>query len=506
MRWSVEQVESVAPSPSAVTAAQPLATPQRWSGLGADDRGIWGSCQGSGAEPYDTAVDHVGVGFRCSCPSRRTPCKHALALLLLWARDQVPAGVPAPSTEVWIARRITTRAASAASTPESADSTSGGTAESTSGDGSAGSDGPGRRSGGAGGGDSDDGTATEPPPEHERNDARDERVERMFAGLTELDRWLDDRIRTGLADPALARYATWDDLAARLVDAQAGSLANRVRRLAGLVGASVTWHDDVLGELGVLHLLSQAGRRLGSLPDPLADAVATTVGWQVRKADVLGGVPDTDHWVVAGRSDQREDRIEVRRHWLRGESSGRWALLLSFAAYQQSLDDTLEVGTAVHADLHRYPGPALRALLGTRHPDPVDLIFPNEPGAGPPAGRPPGQTIAAACDEIGRMLVGEPWLDRLPASVTAAVARSGNGWSLNDHTGSLPLLGSSERSGRSGEHGLAALLAASAGAEVDLTIEWTPHGVVPLAIHVDDRSIDIGPRAEESFVGSGGER
>ena len=43
-------------------------------------------------------------------------------------------------------------------------------------------------------------------------------VERMFAGLTELDRWLDDRMRTGLADPALAKYSTWDDLAARLVD------------------------------------------------------------------------------------------------------------------------------------------------------------------------------------------------------------------------------------------------------------------------------------------------
>merc|ERR1739841_333483 len=102
----------------------------------------------------------------------------------------------------------------------------------------------------------------------------------MLSGLTELDRWLDDRMRTGLADPALARYATWDDLAARLVDAQVGGLANRIRRLAGLVGASATWHDDVLAELGLLHLLSQAGRRLGSLPGPLADAVATTVGWQ----------------------------------------------------------------------------------------------------------------------------------------------------------------------------------------------------------------------------------
>ena len=83
MVWSVEQVEAVAPSPAAVTAAQPLATPGRWSDVGADDHVVWGSFQGSGAEPYDTAVDHVGVGFRCTCPSRRVPCKHALALLLM---------------------------------------------------------------------------------------------------------------------------------------------------------------------------------------------------------------------------------------------------------------------------------------------------------------------------------------------------------------------------------------------------------------------------------------
>lgn len=327
----------------------------------------------------------------------------------------------------------------------------------------------------------------------------------MIAGLVELDRWLDDRIRTGLADPALARYSTWDDLAARLVDAQAGSLANRIRRLAGLVGASPNWHDDVLAELGLLHLLAQAGRRLGSLPDPLADAVATTVGWQVRKADVLGGVPDTDHWVVAGRSDQREDRIEVRRHWLRGTHSGRWALVLSFAAYRQSLDTSLVVGTTVHADLHRYPGPALRALVGRRHAEPDDAIFPGAEPV-PRIGRPPSQTLADACDEVGRMLVTEPWLDRVPTSATASLAQDGDRWFVTDETGSIALLvaGTAAPPKRRGapDDGIATLLALSGGHPVDLTLEWTPHGVVPLAVHLDGRSVDIGPRADSSFVGA----
>jgi SWIM zinc finger len=471
-RWAPEQVEAIAPTPAAMTAARPLVSLTRWGSVGADERAVWGVCRGSGAEPYDTMVDHVGVGFSCTCPSRRRPCKHALALLMLWAQGQVVDGIAPPAVNAWMSRRTRTQEVGG------------------------GEVGGGEAKGGeVGGGEAvspatDQSPGTEPTPAApdsvpessdapDRDRGRDERVERMYAGLAELDRWLDDRMRTGLADPALARYGTWDQLAARLVDARAGSLANRVRRLAGLVGASPDWHGEVLAELGLLHLLSQAARRLGSLPEPLADAVATTVGWQVRQADVLGGVPDTDEWIVAGRSDTREDRIEVRRHWLRGRNSGGWALVLSFAAYRQSLDTSLEVGTSVHADLHRYPGPALRALVGVRHGEPLD------------AARPPAADVAGACDEIGSILVGEPWLDRVPATVRGAVTQSGSGWVLTDDTGSLPLLG-----GRS----MATLLAISGGEPVDVTVEWTPRGVVPLTIHLPDRSIDVGPRADDSFV------
>jgi hypothetical protein len=525
-RWSIEQVESIAPSAAAVSAAQSLATPTTWADLGADDRVLWGSCRGSSAEPYNTAVDHVGVGFRCTCPSRKVPCKHAVALLLMWVRDQVPIGVPAPGTEAWKTRRLARESGATDDPPASppANSPASKPADDSAGDpalhesvdrsrtreSSTGTESLDTESFDTESLDTEpsDAEPSDPPAPDDRDSARDERVERMMAGLTELDRWLDDRIRTGLADPSLARYATWDDLAARLVDAQAGSLANRIRRLAGLVGASPNWHDDVLAELGLLHLLAQAGRRLGSLPDPLADAVATTVGWQVRKADVLGGVPDTDHWVVAGRSDHREDRIEVRRHWLRGIRSGRWALVLSFAAYRQSLDTSLVVGTTVHADLHRYPGPALRALVGMRHVEPGDQIF---PGAGPTAvaGRPPAQSLADACHEVGRMLVAEPWLDRVPTSVTASIAQRGDRWYLTDETGSLALLEAADTSASSTQRrrsapgdGLAMLLAVSQGHPVDLTLEWTPHGVTALAVHVEDRTHDIGLRADASFVGA----
>jgi len=53
--------------------------------LGRDEQALWGLCQGSGKNPYQTQVDLREVAFHCSCPSRKFPCKHSLGLLLLHA-------------------------------------------------------------------------------------------------------------------------------------------------------------------------------------------------------------------------------------------------------------------------------------------------------------------------------------------------------------------------------------------------------------------------------------
>jgi SWIM zinc finger len=458
-RWQVEQVLALAPRPSSVAAAQPLAVPARWTGTGCDDRAAWGRCVGTSAEPYECAIDHVEVAFRCSCPSRIFPCKHALALLLLWARGQVAEASPPPFAATWIAKRLAAAATPAAVEPSLA---------------------PPVDSAGEVIAPADDSVGTTLPPMLEPNKSRDDRVARMSAGLAELDRWLDDRVRTGLADPSLASYKTWDGLAARLIDAQVGGLANRVRRLAGLVGANPDWHSQVLAELGVLHLLATSGRHLGTLPVGLADSVAATIGWQVRQADVLAGVPLTDHWVVMGRSDVREDRIEVRRIWLRGLESGEWAMVLSFAAYQQTLDTSFTVGTQVHADLFRYPGAvALRVLVGPRHSE------------SQPAPRLLGSSIAEACAQVGRALAAEPWLERYPLCVLAAPTRAGGRWLLTDSTGSLPFVDGTI---------VGTLLACTAGRPSIITAEWTAAGLVPLTVHLADRAVDIGPVADSSFV------
>lgn len=453
-RWAPELVLSLAPDASVAAAARGLAVPGRWSATGSAAEAAWGLCHGSGAEPYQVMVELSEPGWRCTCPSRKLPCKHGVALLLLWAHGHVPQAPPPAAVVAWLAMRAARSASAAARLadvvptepkPESASP-------------------PTPVASGAPSG-------PVPPP-----GPSDKRAERVSAGLADLDRWVTDRVRTGLTDPALARYATWDQQAARLVDAQAPSLANRVRRLAGVVGTRPGWHEHVLAELGVLHALASAGRNLVSLPEPLADSVRTAVGWQVRQADVLAMAPVTDQWHVAGRSDVLEDRIVVRRTWLVGAATGRWALLLSFAAYGQSLGGEPRPGTQLHADLHLYPGAvSLRAVLGVVHAP-----------AAPDDDGPHAATLAGACDLVGGALALEPWLERHPVTVRAAPTVADGRWVLTDHTGTLPLAAPART--------LAVLACCSGGRPVNVTAEWTPDGLVPLTVHLASGAVDIGPR------------
>ena len=81
-----DQVLALAPDAASAKAGAALATARQWERVGADgDRAVWGECRGSGAQPYQTRVDLDGPAYRCSCPSRKIPCKHVLGLLLLHA-------------------------------------------------------------------------------------------------------------------------------------------------------------------------------------------------------------------------------------------------------------------------------------------------------------------------------------------------------------------------------------------------------------------------------------
>ena len=182
-----------------------------------------------------------------------------------------------------------------------------------------------------------------------------------------------------------------------------------------------------------------------------------------------------DEWTVLGQRDEVEERLTVRRVWLRGAATGRAALVLSFAAPGQALSADLVVGTTVDADLCFYPGRTqLRAVVANRHAAPT----PTEDG---PAGEP---SVRQALARLAEALAGEPWLERWPlvlTDVTPAADHRGR-WHLRDGEGDAlaldPTGGAPWR-----------LIAAIGGAPATIAAEWGPAGLLPLTAWIDGRMV-----------------
>ncbi|MFI2430439.1 SWIM zinc finger family protein [Streptomyces sp. NPDC018693] len=436
VRWTADQVLSLAPDEASRKAGGKLGSAGVWSEAGSSGEGaVWGVCKGSGRTPYRTVVDVAdtvsGPAYRCSCPSRKFPCKHALGLLLLWSGGDtaVPAGRTAPEwAEQWIAGR---RGRSAQPDIEEK---------------------------------GDAGSASGPAvPEAARRRA-ERRAERITAGATELEQRLADLLRSGLASAEQAGYSMWEETAARMVDAQAPGLAARVRELGAIPGSGPGWPVRLLEECALLHLLDRGWLRRDQLPEGLAAIVRSRVGL-TGSAD---GPPLRDHWLVLAQYDTADTKLTTRRIWLYGADSGRTALLLSYGAVGRAPDLALPVGLALDAELSSYAGAGrLRAALTERHAPPV-----------PTAVRPPGVSTTEAVARYGAALRDDPWLDSVPVTLDDVVPTpDGKSWQLADATGdtAVPIT-----PGAASRPGLWRLVALSGGAPVKVFGECGHRGFTPL--------------------------
>src|SRR5262249_23446429 len=140
-------------------------------------------------------------------------------------------------------------------------------------------------------GGSADGVNGRAPTKAPSDKAQARRAERVGGGLEELDRWLADQARARLASGAQSGYAPWDTMAARLVDAQALSAANTLKRMAGVTGSP----ERLLGELAQLRLLVSGYRRIDELPDDLAASVRMRIGFPIGTETVLATPALRDH-------------------------------------------------------------------------------------------------------------------------------------------------------------------------------------------------------------------
>jgi SWIM zinc finger len=426
MDLDATHILSLAPDPASAAAGRKLAAAGAWQSLGRDEGAFWGECRGSAL--YQVRVDAHDFAAKCSCPSRKFPCKHSLGLLLLAASS--PAAVPECGRPAWVADWIAGRAASAEAKQ-----------------------------------------AKQARPAETDLAQQGKRAEKRLAlvrqGIDGLDLWLQDVIRNGIAGVELQNLSFWEKPAARLVDCQAQGLALRVRRLAAIPGSSPRWPGDLLAALGNLALLTEAFPRLDTLPPMLQADVKNLIGWTLKEDEVVAhGDTVRDRWTVFGQWIEDDEKIRTQRTWLTGEQTGRAALVLQFSVAGSAFGAPFVPGTTLDATLAFWPSNyPLRAAVSQRHEAPRMLN-----------GRLTGlTTVEEFLASVSQALSRQPWLDNHPCllrDVIPAPASDGP-WLAIDATGqALPL--------SRGEHW--PLLAISGGYPIDIAGEWRNGALLPLGM------------------------
>lgn len=421
MHFTSDQVLGLAPDPASAANGKKLASTKHWRNLGQNAEALWGECQGSAL--YQVRVDLSNISVKCSCPSRKFPCKHGIGLMLLAVDGQnVPQAVPPEWVASWLAKRTATQEQKQERAKEKA----------------------------------------EQPTTEAQIAAQAKRAEKhatlVVRGLDTLDLWMGDLVRNGLASVEQQPATYWERQAAQLGDAQALNIAARVRRLAEIPGSSSRWPEQLLGQIGKVALLTHAYRRSESLAPALRADVRQLVDERLKKEDVTAhGDLVVDDWLLLGQIIEEEEKLRAQRTWCLGSRSGRHALVLQFAFRQDPFAEMLVAGTHQEATLAFFPGAnPLRAQVEARHGE-----------VAPIAGRIAGtDSIDAYLEAAAATLARQPWQERFLCvlrDVTVVPHAEGGRWRVRDGNGvTLPLA--------DGDYWR--LLAISGGHLVDFAGEW----------------------------------
>lgn len=323
MNWSEEQVLSLSPDASSTKSGKDLAKPAKWVTLGNNENALWGECQGSGSKPYRTQIDIKNIAFKCSCPSRKFPCKHGLGLMLLFSRS--PELFSTSDAPDWVTEWLAKRNEREEKKTEKKD---------------------------------------KPVDEAAQTKRQLARHQKVQDGIEELLLWIKDIIRNGLLYLPEKQLSFWENTTKRLVDAQAPGLANMVRLLSESNFYGDNWQSGFMDQLLKLYLVARGYQNLTSLPESLQQDIKSYIGFTHNQEELKEQSGISDVWLVLGKQSTEEDNLTVDRFWLYGTGTQRYALILQFVFKGQGATLALSPGTAVEAELVYYPSAApLRAVI-----------------------------------------------------------------------------------------------------------------------------------------------
>jgi SWIM zinc finger len=317
---TLEAAQLLASDDSTLRRAEALANPRKWIIVERNERALWGECSGSGSDPYRAIVDLNGPAYKCSCPVKRFPCKHTLALLLMFADNTTQNfanNIPPQYVTDWIDTRD--RRSVVKNIPKTEEQIA--------------------------------------KSEVTKQKKWEERLGSMTEGIADVQSRLLDILREGIANLENTPSSFFTDFAARLVDAKLGGLSKRVKAWVHYKEKyPESWYEKLLSEIGTLYLFTKAFQNFDRIPEALQDDLFIQSGVTIKKEELLSQKGIEDDWFVLGQVEtQEEDNLTSRRVWLIGKETGKMVLVLDFAFGNMGFQTAWLTGYAYKAEVVYYP-------------------------------------------------------------------------------------------------------------------------------------------------------
>ena len=391
MKLTTDQINDIAPDPASVKAGNKIFTKTAWS-VFKSDRATWAEIQGSGSKPYYTQIDIGELAFKCTCPSRKFPCKHGLGLGLYIAQhslDNITVLEEPQWVKEWIEKRATKKNAPA---------------------------------------------KVEKPVDLEKIKARtDDKWEKASKDVDQIALWLNDLLNQGILELPNAKPSYWQALMARMVDVKMPGI-NTFFRLLAEINFNKNWEREVLSILGQLHLLVVTVKNHQKLSADFKSELAQLLGWNSTKKELLQD-PNTlvidDEWIVIKVFKDKTEGLLSQKTYLYGSTSKKWAYLLDFA-FGGYIEDSYLDGEFIKAKLAFYPGILQqRAIIKLKGPKPTNVVFPE---------------VTHHFNDVNKEFIDQtlvfPWLFEMPFSVTNTnlIKQNNSFFLLDKEEQILPLL------------------------------------------------------------------
>ena len=418
-----QQALQYAPDDSSLKAAKKLAPAHQWQQLHlyqTDDTltVLWGEISGSSL--YQSAILLAdNFVFHCNCPSFKRPCKHSLALLMCYAQSQNLFKQQQPTPD-WLNKHIQKHHTSQAKKQAKQESPA---------------------------------KVVDEAAQAKRAAAREQKVN---AATVELQQWLVDLLRTGLAQAKTLSYSHFERIKSRLVDGQASGLVSLIDDLQSAL-AHQDWQQRAAAQVGKIQLLLSAYQRLAQLPAPLQADVRSLIGWTTSQEQVLANSEAAQEWLIVGNRElEGVNGLRYRRQWLWHSQKQQAALVLQFAAGFQPLAPAWPNKHRFSAEVAWYPS-AWPQRIAIKSQTPLQVLD-DTPNCG-------YANIEQALQHQAQALAANPFLGIFPMLLQQLVPHDDNGqlWLIDSQQHALPLQVAGS---------VWPLLALSAGHPISIFGEW----------------------------------